>query len=113
MGTFPVQLCTHPLEQFALQEGLDHVVGGGEVPGLVDEVDGFEPSWEGILQGQTAPPPHGPMTSKVPTRFPTTLPLPTTQGQSCHHTVAPEDSPLQVPSPGQYLGSPGYAVGPN
>lgn len=54
-GTFPAWPRTHPLEQFALQEGLDHVVGCGEVPWLVDEVDGFEPGWEGILQGQTAP----------------------------------------------------------
>lgn len=37
---------THPLEQLVLQEGLDHIVGGGEVPGLVDEVDSFEPGWE-------------------------------------------------------------------
>lgn len=80
-GHLPVQLCTHPLEHFALQEGLDHIVGGGEIPGLVDEVDGFEPSWEGILQGQTAPPPHSPMTSKVPTHFPTTLPPPHDTGQ--------------------------------
>lgn len=42
--------CTHPLKQLALQEGLDHIVGCGEVPWLVDEVDGFEPGWEGILQ---------------------------------------------------------------
>lgn len=46
----PVWPRTHPLEQFALQEGLDHVVGRGEVPRLVYEVDGFEPGWEGILQ---------------------------------------------------------------
>lgn len=40
---------THPLKKFALQEGLDDIVGGGEVPRLVDEVDGFEPGWEGVL----------------------------------------------------------------
>lgn len=44
---------THPLQQFALQEGFDHVVGGGEVPRLVDEVDGLEPRWEGVLGSQT------------------------------------------------------------
>lgn len=31
------------LEHFALQEGLDHIVGGGEIPGLVDG-GCFEPS---------------------------------------------------------------------
>lgn len=46
----PVWPRTYPLEQLALQEGLDQVVGGGEVPRLVYEVDGFEPGWEGILQ---------------------------------------------------------------
>lgn len=96
VGTFPVQLCTHPLEQFALQEGLDHIVGGGEIPGLVDEVDGFEPSWERILQGQTAPPPHSPMTSKVPTHFPTTLPLPMTQDRRM-----PQKQPNPLPADAQ------------
>ena len=33
---------THSLQQLALHEWFDHVVGGGEVPGLVDEVHGFE-----------------------------------------------------------------------
>lgn len=44
---------THPLQQFALQERFDHVVGGGEVPRLVDEVDGLETCWEGVLGSQT------------------------------------------------------------
>jgi len=44
---------THPLQQLALQERFDHVVGSGEVPGLVDEVDSFEPRWEGVLGCQT------------------------------------------------------------
>lgn len=44
---------THPLQQFALQEWFDHVVGGGEVPRLVDEVDSLEPCWEGVLESQT------------------------------------------------------------
>lgn len=44
---------THPLQQFALQERFDHVVGGGEVPRLVDEVDSLEPCWEGVLGSQT------------------------------------------------------------
>ena len=42
---------TYSLQQFALHEGLDHVVGGGEVPGLVDEVDRFETGREGVLVG--------------------------------------------------------------
>lgn len=39
----------HPLQQFALHEWFDHVVGGGEVPRLVDEVHGFETGRERIL----------------------------------------------------------------
>lgn len=69
--------CTHPLEQLALQEGLDHIVGSGEVPGLVDEVNGLEPGWEGVLQQQRMP---GPADSEPPPR-----PLPTAQGQTRHH----------------------------
>lgn len=44
---------THPLQQFAFQEGFDHVVGRGEVPRLVDEVHGLEARWEGVLGCQT------------------------------------------------------------
>ena len=42
---------TYSLQQFALHEGLDHVVGGGEVPGLVGHVHRLEAGWEGLLQG--------------------------------------------------------------
>lgn len=41
---------THPLQQLALHEGFHYVVGGGEVPGLVCDVDRLEPSRERILQ---------------------------------------------------------------
>lgn len=40
---------THPFQQFVLQERLDHIVGCGEVPRLMNEVDSFESSWERIL----------------------------------------------------------------
>lgn len=47
---FYLRACfTHSLQQLALHEGLDHVVGGGEVPGLVDEVDSLETGREGVL----------------------------------------------------------------
>lgn len=47
---FSLRACfTHSLQQLALHEGLDHVVGGGEVPGLVDEVDSLETGREGVL----------------------------------------------------------------
>lgn len=50
VSALPVWPRTHPLEQLGFQKRLDHVVGRGEVPRLVNEVDGFEPGWEGILQ---------------------------------------------------------------
>lgn len=40
---------THSLQQLALHEWFDHIVGGGEVPGLVDEVHSFETGGERIL----------------------------------------------------------------
>lgn len=40
---------THSLQQLALHQWFDHVVGGGEVPGLVDEVHRFETGRERIL----------------------------------------------------------------
>lgn len=40
---------THPFQQFVLQERFNHVVGGGEIPRLMDEVYGLEPTWERIL----------------------------------------------------------------
>lgn len=43
---------TYPLQQLALHEGFDYVVGGGEVPGLVGDVDRLEPGRERILQGK-------------------------------------------------------------
>ena len=39
----------HPLQELALHEGLDHVEGGGEVPGLVGHVHRLEPGREGLL----------------------------------------------------------------
>lgn len=48
---FSLRACfTHSLQQLALHEWLDHVVGGGEVPGLVDEMDRFETGREGVLK---------------------------------------------------------------
>ena len=41
---------SHPLQQLALHEGLDDVVGGGEVPGLMDHVHRLETSREGVLR---------------------------------------------------------------
>lgn len=41
---------TYPLQQLALHEGLHHVVRGGEVPGLVGDVDRLEPGGERVLQ---------------------------------------------------------------
>lgn len=100
------------LEQLVLQEGLDHVVGGGEVPWLVNEVDGFEPRWEGILQGQRVPHPVAPVGSEAPIHTPIASP----HGSRTHlspHMVAPKDSPLGVPSLGQQLGSSGFTKAPN
>lgn len=45
----------YPLQQLALHEGLDHVVGGGEVPGLVGDVHRFEAGREGVLHMETTP----------------------------------------------------------
>jgi len=39
----------YPFQQFALHQGFDHIVGGGEVPGLVDKVHCFETGRERIL----------------------------------------------------------------
>lgn len=39
----------HPLQQLALHQWFDHIVGGGEVPGLVDEVHCLESGREGVL----------------------------------------------------------------
>ncbi len=40
---------THPLQQFALHEGLHHVIGGCEVPGLVDHMHRLESGRERVL----------------------------------------------------------------
>lgn len=43
----------YPLQQLALHEGFDHVVGSGEVPGLVSDVHRLETGRERILQKNT------------------------------------------------------------
>lgn len=40
---------THSLQQLALHERFDHIIGGSEVPGLVDEVHSFETGREWVL----------------------------------------------------------------
>lgn len=44
------QQASDPLQQLALHEGFDHVVCGGEVPGLVGDVHRLEAGGERVLR---------------------------------------------------------------
>lgn len=48
-----IVLHRYPLQQLALHEGFDHVVRGGEVPGLVGNVDRLETGRERVLHKNT------------------------------------------------------------
>lgn len=48
-----IVLHPYPLQQLALHEGFDHVVCGGEVPGLVSNVDRLETRRERVLDKNT------------------------------------------------------------